>query len=560
MLAVTKNFICSGMVSLLLIAGGHVNAQTWQWAKTGSLAPNTSAVASAVVADASGNVYVTGNFDATSVTFGSVTLTNTSPPASDIFLVKYSAAGAVLWAKSFGGTSYDEGNALCVDKAGNILLAGAFNSPNMSMGSYNLAGAGGDDFFIAKLDNAGTVLWAINGGGSGNDVANGVCVDRRDNVCITGSFDSSIIPFSSGNIGNTSGSTTPLVVKYDSTGMTKWARAGRGNGGLHGNSGAAISADTLSDLFITGGFSYPELTFGTDSIPQNGITNVFVLKYDSAGNVLWLKRAGGVNEDAGTGISADRFGNAYITGGFNSPTILFGSNTLTNAGASDLFVVKYDKNGNVLWASGSGGSGVEQGTSICTDANGFAYVSGTFGSSSFSIGSTDLINAGVLNIFMAEYTWGGQALWAKNVGGSASDYGLSAFADVSGNAYIAGYFSSPAITFGSTNLIYTGTANMYVAKISGITGIESLAPASSTISVYPNPASTSALFHMESDIKGDYKLMIYDQLGQVTRSIEKIQSQDFSLNCDGLASGIYFYVMKNDQEQAVGKGKLIIAR
>src|SRR5436190_20577711 len=76
-----------------------------------------------------------------------------------------------------------------------------------------------------------------------------------------------------------------------------------------------------------------------------------------APNWLWAYNAGGANDDMGISIAIDNSGNSYVTGYFGSPSITFGSTTLTNAGNYDIFIVKYSPTGNVLWAKSVGGSG-----------------------------------------------------------------------------------------------------------------------------------------------------------------------------------------------------------
>ena len=103
-------------------------------------------------------------------------------------------------------------------------------------------------------------------------------------------------------------------------------------------------------------------------------------------NWAWAKSAGGTDYDYGTGISTDASGNVLITGYFDSPTITFGTTTLTNAGTgiADIFVVKYDASGNVLWAKSAGGTDGDHGYGISTDANGNVLVTGYFNSLSIS--------------------------------------------------------------------------------------------------------------------------------------------------------------------------------
>jgi hypothetical protein len=94
----------------------------------------------------------------------------------------------------------------------------------------------------------------------------------------------------------------------------------------------------------------------------------------------WAKGAGNTGDDSGQSTATDAFGNVYVTGYFSSPSITFGSTTLINTGIASIFIVKYDALGNVLWAKGVGSTGDDRGIGIATDAFGNIYVTGIFGS------------------------------------------------------------------------------------------------------------------------------------------------------------------------------------
>ncbi len=86
--------------------------------------------------------------------------------------------------------------------------------------------------------------------------------------------------------------------------------------------------------------------------------DIFLVKYDDSGNVLWAKSAGGTDWDEGNSVAVDAYGNIYVTGYFDSPTITFDSDNLTNAGNWDIFLVKYDASGTVTVGKKCLGSGL----------------------------------------------------------------------------------------------------------------------------------------------------------------------------------------------------------
>ena len=116
-----------------------------------------------------------------------------------------------------------------------------------------------------------------------------------------------------------------------------WANSA---GGTSGDGGISIATDAAGNTYITGDFYSPAITFGGTTLTNNGGYDIFIAEYDTNGNVVWAKSAGGTADDEGFSIAADAAGNTYITGGFKSPAITFGGTTLTNNGSYKIFIAK----------------------------------------------------------------------------------------------------------------------------------------------------------------------------------------------------------------------------
>src|SRR4029077_7731002 len=108
------------------------------------------------------------------------------------------------------------------------------------------------------------------------------------------------------------------------------------------------------------------LNFGATTLYNSGSGDFFIAKYDSSGNVLWAKSSTGIGDELGFKITTDISGNIYVTGLYTS-TVTFGNTTLMNSGAEDIFIVKYDASGNMLWAKSAGGSGNDNAEGTTTD-------------------------------------------------------------------------------------------------------------------------------------------------------------------------------------------------
>ena len=136
-------------------------------------------------------------------------------------------------------------------------------------------------------------------------------------------------------------------------------------------------------------------------LTDSGNGDVFVVKYDATGTVQWAEKGGGNSGDWGYGIATDAVGNVYATGRFRG-TADFGGTMLTSSGDDDVFVVKYDAVGMVIWAEKGGGTIGDQGRGIATDATGNVYATGYFrGTADF--GGTQLTSSGGDDVFMLQY-------------------------------------------------------------------------------------------------------------------------------------------------------------
>ena len=254
-----------------------------------------------------------------------------------------------------------------------------------------------------------------------------------------------------------------------------WAWA-KGVGNTSSDQGRSVATDESGNVFMTGYFWGPSITFGATTLTNTGIGDVFIVKYDANGNVLWAKSAGGNDYDLGNSITTDVSGNVFVTGTFKSDTIAFGTTVLTNADNTglyeDIFIAKYDTNGNLIWAKSAGGTTADVSNSVATDTSGNIIITGYFHSPAITFGSTTLTNTTSLyeDVFIVKYDPSGNVIWAKSSGSigssSPSDRGQSVATDTSGNVFMTGYFEGANITFGTTTLtnIDAGFGDVFIVK------------------------------------------------------------------------------------------------
>lgn len=243
--------------------------------------------------------------------------------------------------------------------------------------------------------------------------------------------------------------------------------------GYNGNeSVSAIAIDAAGNSYITGSYTSSYINFGTFSLLNNfaGTGDIFLVKIDPTGAVIWAKTFGGADGDQGNGLAVDASGNVILTGWFASASMTVSTTVLNNVGttSSDLFIVKYDSDGNLIWAKSTGGSANDRGYAVSCDASSNVFVTGWYTSPTINFGTGNLTNAGSAtnDIFIVKYDASGTALWAKTIGGSAADGGRACSNDALGNTYVLGSFSSSSIDFGTGALTNTsaGTYDLFLSK------------------------------------------------------------------------------------------------
>jgi Big-like domain-containing protein/Ig-like domain-containing protein/beta-propeller repeat-containing protein len=228
----------------------------------------------------------------------------------------------------------------------------------------------------------------------------------------------------------------------------QWVKQGGGPAGASNYSqGQAIAVDPDGNCYVTGQFS-GAATFGGTNLMSIGQYDVYVAKYSKVGVLQWVRQAGSTNStgDGGIGIAVDGIGNCFVTGNFFA-TANFGSTNLTSVGARDIFIAKYDREGVLQWARGTGGTDYDGGQGIALDSAGNIYVTGGIrGSASF--GGTNIISNDD-SAFLAKYDSSGTVLWVRTAVGGQT---FSVAIDGSGNSFISGFFWS-GVDFGSTNIV-----------------------------------------------------------------------------------------------------------
>lgn len=200
---------------------------------------------------------------------------------------------------------------------------------------------------------------------------------------------------------------------------------------------------------------------------------LFVNSFSYSQTYEWAKGFGNTASDEGFDVVVDGSGNVYVTGSFSGTTDFdpgAGTANLTSAGLADIYIAKYDANGNYLWAKRIGDLSDDYGSEIVLDASGNIYITGGFQNTADfdpGVGTANLTGVGLRDIFFAKYDANGNYIWAKSIGGGNIDSGNSIAVASSGNVYITGYFALTADFdpgTGTANLVSAGNQDIFFAK------------------------------------------------------------------------------------------------
>ena len=313
-----------------------------------------------------------------------------------------------LWSQQIGTSEQDGAIGIAVGAAGNIYITG------YTEGDLGGPNQGGYDAFVVKCNSDGAVQWTRQIGTSAGDCGTGIAVDGNGNSYITG--------WTSGDLGGPyqGGLTDAFVVKYDSGGTVQWSRQ---IGTSSSEEAYGIAVDGTGNIYITGE------TWGNLGGPNQGVSDAFVVKYDSGGTVQWTRQIGSSSYDDAYGIAVDGSGNSYITGS------TYGDLGGLNQGWRDAFDVKYDNGGTQQWARQVGTAADDRAYGIALDGSGNRYITG------WTEGDLGGPNQGYRDAFIVKSDSGGTVQWTRQTGSSSLDEAHGIAVDGSGNSYVTGFTS-----------------------------------------------------------------------------------------------------------------------
>lgn len=327
----------------------------------------------------------------------------------NVLLIKTDQSGNIIWINGYGGNNDDEGNAVVQTSDGGFVAAGYTKS----------YGSGGTDFYLIKVDANGNQLWdRVFGGTSDEEVYSMILTDD-------GGF---LLAGATSSFG--SGSRDIWLVKTDASGNQQWTKT---IGGLSSDGARSISKTSNGGYIITG---------WTFSYGPGAVGNVWLVKTDAAGNMVWNKFFGGTDVDRGLSVKQTSDG-GYILTGYTASS---------GAGLDDMLLIKTDSLGNAQWQNTFGGSGRDYGNSVIQSSDGGFVVTG------YTLSS----GAGGDDLWIVKTDELGNQLWSKTLSGAQSDVGNYLIETSDGSFVITGH----TLSFGA------GLHDVWLIKLASVIPVE----------------------------------------------------------------------------------------
>lgn len=329
------------------------------------------------------------------------------------------------WLVQVGTASYDYAAAAATDGASGTYFAGG------TSGDLGGVGAGRFDAWVAHHDGAGTRTWIQQFGTSLDDGVWDVAPDGVGGVFVVG--------YTEGALGgpHAGGDYDVWLARFDRQGNRAWVIQ---FGSAENDYAYAASSDGQGGVFVGG------RTDGALGGPNAGDYDVWLARFDGAGNQAWIRQFGSYSLDIGSGLAFDGAGGVFVTGG---------SINAQSGSYTDAWLVLYDGAGQQVWTRQLGSSHYDFGRSVAPDGVGGAFVTGlTFG----DVGGP---NVGHYDVWIARYDGIGEQAWVRQFGSLRFDDVYSATADGSGGVFISG------TTEGSLGGPSSGQRDAWISRFDG---------------------------------------------------------------------------------------------
>jgi len=442
--------LLSGLI-LTVFCWSAGNGQSAMYTKVVTAGGNGMEESGPMISDPDGNLYVTGKYDSTCY-FG-----NHSVPFSasgNMFLAKYNPSSGFLWAVAPLSSHGAQGEALAFDDQGSVYVTGYF-SGIVNFGNGFIFAAPYVNTFIAKYSSSGNLIWAKQVAGDNNN-PRGIAGDHEGNLYVAGQFDGAL---DYDTIHVSSFNTSCFLLKIGRNGNAEWISRSGGAGYTYPGS---VTVDPSGNIVLSGTFLNP-VSFGTVKLDGFGSYDIFICKMSPSGSVTWAVQAGGTDDDEGSSVVCGNDGSVYINGFYENiahfgPYVL---NTGAGSGSFATYAAKLDVAGNFAWAN-SFDVACRSNNVMCIDAGNNIYLTSSFWGSA-EVGPSILWSHGYGDVYIIKIDEDGQVLWAKGAGSNYVDDGLGIALLPQGDIAVTGIISDGAV-FDSI-AVASGSNSIFIAML-----------------------------------------------------------------------------------------------
>jgi hypothetical protein len=537
-------------IIFLLLLSTTLNAQfqTVQWARAGLSWGYDKGYL--VCSDKYNNIYCAGEFGynyqqspAPYIIFNNDTVFNNG--SNQIFLIKYSANGDVLWAKGIGGNNFvspfggltEQPGVLYYDSISNAIYFSGLFDGTVSFGNTIITGT--QDAFVSKIDLDGNYLWVKTFLSPTAISCRYFTVDLNGIFYITGSSQDSI------TIENTQIPPGKFLVKLNSSGQIIDAQS------KFSYKFIITGISFFNESLLISGYTFENTALiDTITFSSNFTNTSLLLKYSSSLQLQQMIIVAQSNNGKVSQFSTDSNGDLIFSGSFRPNLIIDSLTFQSSSGLTEAFFAKISNSGNLIWAkqiTSTLGVGPED---LQIDLEDNLLITGNCS------GLTDFNGSTIegKGLFTVGYTKDGDCLGTAFV---ENTYGKSITCDNYKNVYITGSYQNTP-TIGDTTLTDAGLApNVLVVKFDAFTGIEEKYPNSNDkLFIYANP--TTGLCNIEIPEEFEHEpqltLFVYDQTGRLLKQAEIVMEEErVKLNLEALAKGMYTAIISNGKKKYSGK-------
>lgn len=297
-----------------------------------------------ITIDMDGNIYVSGWF--TDTLFHPLGFLVSSGNL-DAFIAKFSNDGSLIWIKKIGGLGENSIRDITLDANQQLWITGYYYNSLEIENDTLFNPISFYTIFVAKLDASGQIQFIKSYHCTERLYVNAIAADQSGNVVIGGSFTGTVDWDGELMVNGSADYTDPYLVKFNSQGDIVWTKRAWSS-----FDDEILDVQIASDnsIYVSGTFR-ATLNFVAFSLYSAGAGDMFIAKYNPDGVILWGRSAGGTDWDSGNQISLDHLGSVYVWGSYNGSATFGNALTLFSMGYNDMYVAKYDSYGNFLWVN-----------------------------------------------------------------------------------------------------------------------------------------------------------------------------------------------------------------